>query len=103
MTRDRKTSFDSLIEANRDRAKFSGHGDALGAAGVKEKSYDPDNSTHLRKPGESLAITPGEGGFKYILIGAAWENIAIKKSGLFSKAAKKRFEDRRRPRCRLPL
>ncbi len=89
MTKDTKTSFDSLAEANRDRAKFSGHGKALGAAGVKEHSYDPDNSTHLRKPGESLAITPGEDGFKYILVGAAWENIATKKSGLFSKAAKK--------------
>ncbi|MCE7887524.1 MAG: Tellurium resistance protein TerA [Alphaproteobacteria bacterium PRO2] len=89
MTKDRKTSFDSLTEANRYRAKFSGHGKALGAAGVKEASYDPENSTHLRKPGESLAITPGEDGFKYILVGAAWDNIVAKKSGFFGKAAKK--------------
>lgn len=89
MVKDRKTSYHSLTEANRDRAKFSGHGDALGAAGVKQESCDPDSSTHLRKSGECLAITPGEGGFKYILVGAAWENIAAKKSGFFSKAAKK--------------
>jgi tellurite resistance protein TerA len=89
MTRDQKTSVDSLIEANRDRAKFSGHGDALGAAGVKEDSFDPDNSAQLRHAGESIAVNPGPDGFKYILIGASWENMAVKKAGLLDKLVKK--------------
>ena len=50
MTRDQKTSMDSIIEANRDRAKFSGHGDALGAAGVVAEEAAPDSSAQLRHP-----------------------------------------------------
>ena len=89
MTRDQKTSIDSLIEANRSRAEFSGHGGALGAAGIKEKSYDPENCAHLREPGEAIAVNPPAGGFKYILVGAEWDNVAAKKAGLFGRLAKK--------------
>lgn len=89
MTGEKKTSLDSITEANRYRAEFSGHGDALGAAGKKKDSYDPDNSVHLRKAGESLAVNPPEGGFKYIVIGAMWENVEVKKSGLLGKLVKK--------------
>ncbi|MGB4058240.1 MAG: Tellurium resistance protein TerA [Alphaproteobacteria bacterium] len=85
MTKDSKTSLDSITEANRYRAEFSGHGAALGAAGVRVGSFDPENCAYLRKPGESLAISPGEDGFKYIIIGAAWDNVAAKNSGLLGK------------------
>lgn len=84
-----KTSLDSIAEANRDRAKFSGHGDALGAAGKREATTEAESSNHLRKPGDSFAIDPRAGGFKSIDISVAWDNIKIKDSGLVGKVLKK--------------
>ncbi len=89
MTKDTKTSVDALVEANRYRAEFSGHGDALGAAGKKQDSHDPENCAELRHAGECIAINPGEDGFKYILIGASWDTAEVKKSGLLGKLVKK--------------
>ncbi len=89
MTRDTKTSLDSLAEASRSRAFFSGHGKALGAAGKKQASYDPENCTHLREPGQCIAVNPGEKGFDAIRIAVAWDNIKVKKSGLLGKLIKK--------------
>ena len=84
-----KTSVDSLIEATRSQAKFSGHGNALGAAGHCEASHDPDNSEFLRQPGQSLAVNPGPNGFQSIKIGVSWDNMKIKKSGFLGKMIKK--------------
>lgn len=89
MAKDKKTSLDSLTEANRYRAEFSGHGDALGAAGVRKASFDPENCAHLRQPGESIAVNPPGGGFKYILIGAAWDNETREKEGMIGRLARK--------------
>lgn len=89
MTKTFKSSTDSLAEASRSRGKFSGHGDALGMAGKREASDDPDNCPQLRQPGQSIAVNPPEGGFKYIVIGASWDNIAAQKAGLFGKLLKK--------------
>ena len=89
MTSEHKNSVDALAEANRDRAEFSGHGVALGAAGVTEAATTPDSSGHLRMPRQSLAITPGPEGFKYILIGASWDNVQPQEEGLISKLVKK--------------
>lgn len=89
MTSEHKNSINALAEANRNRAEFSGHGDALGAAGVTDVSTTPDSSGHLRMPGQSLAISPGPDGFKYILIGASWDNVQPKEQGLISKLLKK--------------
>lgn len=75
MTKKEQTSFDSLADATRSRASFSGHGGALGAAGVREVSYDPDNCEDLREPGQSVAISPGPEGFEEILIGVEWDPI----------------------------
>jgi tellurite resistance protein TerA len=89
MISEHKTSIDSLAEANRDRAEFSGHGDALGAAGVTEAGAEPDSSAQLRTPGQSIAVNPGPDGFKYILIGASWDNIQTEEEGLITKLVKK--------------
>lgn len=84
MTQD-KSSLHSLIEATRSRAKFSGHGKSLGAAGERHASFDPGNCIDLREPGQSIAISPGEDGFESILIGAAWDNTHRKKSSLLGR------------------
>lgn len=86
---DQKTSQDSIAEANRDRSKFSGHGDALGAAGEREASTDADCSVHLRKPGDCIAINPPANGFGKFTIGAEWDNMKVQKSGLMGKLFKK--------------
>lgn len=88
MTKD-KTSVDSLAEATRSRAKFSGHGRALGAAGHREASFNPDNSEFLRQPGQSVAVSPGPGGFKHIRIGVSWDNVQVRNAGLLGKLVKK--------------
>lgn len=66
-------SQDSLAGASRSRASFSGHNGSLGAAGLREMSFDPDNAEELRQPGQSIAISPGADGFEEILIGVAWD------------------------------
>jgi tellurite resistance protein TerA len=89
MTDPEKTSLDSIAEANRERAKFSGHGNALGAAGEREASTVAASSNYLRKPGDTVAISPSEGGFKTIDIGVEWSNVKTQKSGLIGKILKK--------------
>lgn len=80
-----KTSVDSMIAATESQAEFSGHGGALGAAGYREVSFDPDNSEFLKEPGQNIAVSPGPDGFESILIGVEWDNIATKDSGFFGK------------------
>lgn len=82
-------SDQSLAEANRDRAKFSGHDGALGAAGVTEDSFAPGNSSHLMHPGQSIAITPKNVRFEEILITATWTNALVRRSGFFGRIFKK--------------
>ena len=84
-----KSSTDSLSEATRSRVDFSGHGAALGVAGYREISLDPDNSEFLREPGQNIAISPGPEGFESIMIGVEWDNVAAEKSGFFGKLLKK--------------
>ncbi len=84
----KKSSADSLLEASQSRASFSGHGDALGAAGPRQESLDPDNSSDLRKPGDSMAINPGEQGFEYINIGVSWNSATVKDTGLLGRLLK---------------
>jgi tellurite resistance protein TerA len=80
-----KTSQDSLRDATRSRAKFSGHGGALGAAGKREVSFDPENCEYLRQPGQSIAVSAAEGGFEEIMIGVEWDNIRTRDGGFFSR------------------
>lgn len=89
MTKQDKSSLDSLSEATRSRAEFSGHGKAMGAAGQREVSFDPENCEYLRQPGQSIAVSPGPEGFKEILIGVSWDNVAAENAGFFGKLLKK--------------
>ncbi len=81
-------STDSMSEASRNRAEFSGHGNAKGAAG-----YRPDNEEHfenlLNGFGETLIVQKPEHGFEDIVIGASWDNVEVQQSGFFGKLLKK--------------
>ena len=84
-----QTSQDSLAEATRSRASFSGHGGSLGAAGYREAANNPDNCAFLNEPGSFVAVSPGAEGFESMLIGVAWDNITLEDSGFFGKMFKK--------------
>ena len=82
-------STDSMSEASRNRAEYSGHGNAKGAAG-----YRPDNEEHIENMlngfGETLIVQKPEQGFDDIVVGASWDNIEVEQaSGLFGKFFKK--------------
>ncbi len=79
----------SLREATRSRAKFSGHGNAKGAAGLRQRANNQANCSYLNAPGQSIAVTPGENGFDYIDIGVAWDNIKVTQTNFFNKLLKK--------------
>jgi len=82
-----KSSSDALIEATRSRAKFSGHGGSLGAAGFVSDTDDGYN--FLGTTGQTDIFNPHEGGYGNIRIGAAWQNLRTEKAGFFSKLVKK--------------
>lgn len=82
-------STDAMSEASRNRAEFSGHGKAKGAAG-----YRPGDEEHIECTlsgfGETLIVQKPEQGFEDIVIGASWDNIEVEQAkGLFGKFFKK--------------
>lgn len=82
-------SLQSLADASRSVADFSGHGVSLGAAGYREASDHPDNCEFLAAPGDYVSVSPGADGFESILIGSAWDNVRVESSGLFGRWFKK--------------
>lgn len=83
------SSQSSILEANRNRAKFSGHGKALGAAGYREPSDHPLNCEFLSAPGQFVAITPGKNGFDTFRIGVTWDNTRLKRGNFLERMAKR--------------
>lgn len=81
-------SQDALKTATESSLSFSGHGDALGAAGKRVLNYDPDNSELLSHHGQNIAISPGPEGFEEILIGVEWNVISKARGGLLGKLLK---------------
>lgn len=70
------SSQKSITAASQSRARFSGHGDSLGAGGyIDPEDYANSEFDFLAKPGETMSISPPEGGFDKINIGAAWDNM----------------------------
>ena len=89
MSHKQHASAQSIAEATRSVAEFSGHGASLGAAGYREASTHPENCEFLEEPGQSVAISPHEADFESILIGVAWDNRKVMESGFFGKIFKK--------------
>lgn len=82
-------SQNSILDATRSRAKFSGHGAALGAAGYREASTNPENCEFLNQPGSSISVSAGPNGMETFIIGAAWDNILLQDSSFFGRLLKK--------------
>lgn len=83
----------SMAEATRSRAKFSGHGKSLGAAGYREAANNPDNCEFLNEPGTSIAVSTGKDGFESMLIGVAWDNVIVEQQkSLLGKFFKKKVQ-----------
>jgi tellurite resistance protein TerA len=87
MTRD-TLSQDSLREANRWRSRFSGHGNAAGAAGYRAAD-DGLPGQFLSEAGATASIDPPAGGFEDIVIGAAWDNTRGQDANALEKLAQK--------------
>ena len=84
-------SVQSMIEATKSRAEFSGHGNAKGAAGYRNPDVnDYEGSCEfLTEPGHSIAINPQERGYEGIRISVAWDNVQVQEAGLMGKLFKK--------------
>ena len=92
MSEKTQTSTDSMAEATRSRASFSGHGGSLGAAGYREAANNPENCEFLNEPGSSIAVSPGPEGFESMLIGVAWDNVQVEQQeGFIGKFFKKYY------------
>lgn len=89
MSDDTSPSANSLAAATRSRARFSGHGGALGAAGYRDTAHNDDNCEFLNEPGSAIAINPGANGFEEIMIGVAWDNVSAPEAGFLNKLMKK--------------
>jgi tellurite resistance protein TerA len=88
---DNNSSANAMIEATRGRAKFSGHGGALGAAGYLSDT-DDNNVNFLGVTGQTEIVNPHQHGYEKIRIGAAWQPITVKKQGFLGKLLKKEQE-----------
>ncbi|MFK7839431.1 MAG: Tellurium resistance protein TerA [Bdellovibrionales bacterium] len=82
-------SNNSLINATKSRANFSGHGGSLGASGYRVAANNPDNCEFLNEPGQNIAINCGDNGFEDILIGVEWDNTHVQDVGFFQKLLKR--------------
>lgn len=89
MSEDLSPSTNALIDATRSRAKFSGHGRALGAAGYRQASDHEDNCEFLSEPGNHIAVNPGAQGFETVMIGVAWDSMIVADESFLGKLFKK--------------
>ncbi|MBL4588768.1 MAG: TerD family protein [Alphaproteobacteria bacterium] len=78
-----KGSQEALKNATTSRANFSGRGRSKGAAGYVNPNDVTGNYDFVKRSGDAQSISPPEGGFTKIKIGAAWDNVYIEESKLF--------------------
>lgn len=90
MSRD-KLSSDSITEASRTRAEYSGHDGSIGTGGFKAEHGhgDAGNCEYLSNPGQRKAIVQPKDGFPPVHIGLSWNNTVTEKLGFFQKMVKK--------------
>ncbi len=79
----------SLAEANRGRAKFSGHRGSLGAAGYIDPNDQNQNVDFLGQRGDTLSVTPEIDGFGNVRFAAAWDNQTQEDTSFFGKLFKR--------------
>jgi tellurite resistance protein TerA len=82
-------SQSSIEKASESRVKFSGHGQAKGAAGYVDPSDRDINIDFLGRREDTLSISPPEGGFADVKIAAAWDNQLVPDKSFIGKLLKK--------------
>ncbi|MGB1077801.1 MAG: TerD family protein [Bdellovibrionales bacterium] len=85
-----KGSQSSIKEATRSRANFSGRGASKGAAGYVNPNDVSGNYDFVSRSGEAQSISPPEGGFTKIKVGAAWDNMYVEEKAMFGLVKKKK-------------
>lgn len=85
-------SSQSILDADRSRSHFSKRGNALGAAGYVDPRDVSGDYDFLSHTGEKLAISPPEGGFGKIKVGAAWNNVKVDDTSFFGKLLKRKLD-----------
>ena len=93
MSRQQTTSVDSMAEATRSRADFSGHGGSKGAAGYQEPGAATIECDFLDEEGQSLSVNPAAEGFENISIGLAWDQMIRHEKKLFGLMTVKKVID----------
>lgn len=82
-------SQNSILDANRDRAEFSGYGNAKGAAGYIDPEDTLESFEHLARRGDTIAISPPPEGFPNFTIAAAWDNRSVPDKSFLGKLFKR--------------
>ena len=77
-----------LEQANKNQAKFSGHGRSRGAAGFLDPKSQGSSADYLGNHGDSLSITPPKEGLPTFTVAAAWDNPVNESSSLLGKLLK---------------
>ncbi len=92
MARDR-SSVDSISEATRGRARFSGHGNSKGAAGFKDSSSVDVHADFLDESGQTVSINPHAEGFGDISIGLEWDQMMVEQKKYFGMVRTRKLQD----------
>ncbi len=87
---DNGSSKEAIKQATKSRVKFSGRGNAKGAAGFVNPSDVSGNYDFVSRSGETQSISPPEGGFTKIKVGAAWDNQVVEEKSMFGLIKKKK-------------
>ena len=82
-------SQSSLLEANRDRGRFSGHGRAKGSAGYLDPNDRQLNVDFLGRRDDTISISPPNGGFQNVNIAAAWDNQEVQDTSFLGRLLKR--------------
>lgn len=85
-------SGQALSDADRNRSKFSARGRALGAAGYVDPRDVSGHYDFLSHTGEKIAVSPPQGGFGKIKVGAAWNNVKVPSTSLIGKLLKHKVD-----------
>ena len=90
MSRD-KLSSDSINEASRSTAEYSGHGSSIGIKGFQPNARGgkADECEFLSNPGQTKAVPKPQGGFAPVHIGLSWNNTVTENLGFVKKLFKK--------------
>lgn len=93
MSRQKPSSSNSLADATRSRAQFSGYGNAKGAAGYRDKDAADIDADFLDESGQTISINAKKEGFQNISIGLEWDQMEVEETKMFGLVKHKYLKD----------